>query len=63
MAGFPEETDIMIPTPTATMTPMTIHIGETRLRTPVCHRAMVMPTTRTKVPNQEQVNEFHTSSC
>lgn len=48
IVGFPDDTDIMMPTPTATISPIAIQIGATRFRTPVCHRANATPTTRTE---------------
>ena len=46
IVGFPDDTDIMMPTPTATISPIAIQIGATRFRTPVCHRANATPTAR-----------------
>ena len=43
VSGFPEETDIMMPKPSARMTPIAIHIGDMFLRTPVCHSARPTP--------------------
>src|SRR5438045_1929239 len=58
MLGLPEDTDIMIPIPTAMMTPIVIQIGETRPRTPLCHRARATPTTRTKYPTRNRFTNF-----
>ena len=43
----------MIPMPTATIRPIAIQIGATRLyRTPVCHSASETPTIRTKYQSE-----------
>ena len=48
--GLPDDTDAMIPMPTAMTTPMNIQIGAMRARTPLCHNASPTPRIRTKYP-------------